>query len=133
MSKSEPDKTSKILITATPDEIHTTISRALTDSLPGITFDEEGRPGVSNLLRIISAFEGREVADVVAEVEGLSMRAFKDRAAQAVSEGLTGVRERYEEVKGRRGWVEQVREKGRERALKVARERMRIVKDLVGL
>merc|ERR1711939_634674 len=53
MSKSDADPKSRILITDTREEIHAKVKGAITDSEPGISFDPEKRPGVSNLIEIL--------------------------------------------------------------------------------
>jgi hypothetical protein len=46
--------------------ISSKIKRAVTDSTPGISFDPETRPAVSNLVSILAAATGREPHDVSA-------------------------------------------------------------------
>jgi hypothetical protein len=48
--------------------ISSKIKRAVTDSTPGISFDPELRPAVSNLVAILAAASGREPHDVRARV-----------------------------------------------------------------
>lgn len=55
MSKSAPNVNSRILITDSPQDISRKISRAVTDSDRTLTWDPEGRRGVSNLLTILEA------------------------------------------------------------------------------
>ena len=68
MSKSDGEKYSKILLTTPPDQIRTIISRALTDSLPGV-YASPDRPGVTNLLSILAAFENKSIAEIEKEVQ----------------------------------------------------------------
>ncbi|KAH9583957.1 hypothetical protein MS3_00008208, partial [Schistosoma haematobium] len=57
MSKSDTSELGIIYLTDTPDNIYKKIRRAETDSIRKITYDIENRPGVSNLLRILSAIQ----------------------------------------------------------------------------
>jgi tryptophanyl-tRNA synthetase len=132
MSKSSLDKSSKILLTTPPATIRTTISRALTDSLPGV-YSSPDRPGVTNLLNILAAFEGRTTQELESEVREWNMRRFKERVAQSVVDGLKDIQRRYEEVSGDRGWFERVRREGNERAREVASQRISQIKRIVGL
>jgi len=132
MSKSSLDKSSKILLTTPPTTIRTIISRALTDSLPGV-YSSPDRPGVTNLLNILAAFEGRTTQDLESEVREWNMRRFKERVAQSVVDGLKDIQRRYEEVSGDRGWLERVRTEGNERAREVASQRISQIKRIVGL
>lgn len=53
MSKSAADSRSRILLSDSRDEIASKIRKAVTDSEGHISYDPAGRPGVSNLLRIL--------------------------------------------------------------------------------
>lgn len=61
MSKSDPDPSSRILLTDTPQEIASKIKGAVTDSIRWIEYDAEARPGVANLLTICAALENWKV------------------------------------------------------------------------
>ncbi|KIW71537.1 tryptophan-tRNA ligase [Phialophora macrospora] len=100
MSKSDPDPKSRILITDSPEEIHAKIRGAVTDSEPGISFDPERRPGVSNLVEILKHVrESREPSEYIAKDNAnVSMRAFKELVADEIIVTLGGVRERYLEL-----------------------------------
>ena len=132
MSKSDSEKYSKILVTTTPDEIRTIISRALTDSMPGVYASPE-RPGITNLLNILAAFEDTAVAELEEEVRSLTMREFKERVAESIISGLSEIQSRYNQVKGDISWLEKARTEGRERARHVANQRMIEIKKAVGL
>ncbi|MCJ1323022.1 Tryptophan--tRNA ligase, mitochondrial [Xylographa vitiligo] len=97
MSKSHIDHRSKILLTDSPEEIHLKIKHALTDSISGISFDLTTRPGVSNLLEILSHVdpEGRSPQVWAEECKTLGMRAFKALVSDKISSSLSGFRERY--------------------------------------
>jgi len=97
MSKSHIDPRSKILLTDSPEEIHLKIKHARTDSISGISFDLATRPGVSNLLEIVSHVdpEGRSPQVWAEECKTLKMRAFKALVSDKISSSLSGFRERY--------------------------------------
>ncbi|VDP94191.1 unnamed protein product [Echinostoma caproni] len=57
MSKSDACPGSSVLLTDSPDTIRMKVRRAQTDSLQGVTYDSVGRPGISNLIRILAAVE----------------------------------------------------------------------------
>jgi tryptophanyl-tRNA synthetase len=132
MSKSAPDEFSKIVLTTPPDRIHYIIRRALTDSIPGIYSSPE-RPGITNLLTILAAFEGKTVGELETEMRDWPMKLFKERLAESIIKGLEVVRARYEQVKGDEGWLERVRRDGNGRAKDVASRRMVEIKRAVGL
>ncbi|EGO57809.1 hypothetical protein NEUTE1DRAFT_122164 [Neurospora tetrasperma FGSC 2508] len=115
MSKSDPDPSSRILLTDTPSEIHAKILKARTDSLTpslGITFDPIQRPGVSNLLQLLSHFDTQNrsaqeiAAQINAEVVGIHgglggegeenpLRKLKERVSEVVQRELNPIREKY--------------------------------------
>lgn len=69
MSKSNPDIRGRIDLIDTPDVILRHIKRAVTDFTSQVTFDEESRPGVSNLITIHSMLTGKSVEDICKESE----------------------------------------------------------------
>ena len=78
MSLQEPDKKmsksdvgdGSVFLLDDPDTIRRKIKRAVTDSETEIRFDPENKPGVSNLLSIISALSGESIDRVCAELNG---------------------------------------------------------------
>lgn len=71
MSKSDPDPKSRISLTDTPDEIASKLKKSVTDCTSQISYDLEGRPGISNLINILSIFSEKSVEDVCSEAAGL--------------------------------------------------------------
>lgn len=100
MSKSHEDPRSRILISDSAEEIKAKIKLALTDSISGISYDPSTRPGVSNLLSIVSYLdkEQRSCERLAASYENLTMRQFKDEVFAAVDRELSGIRERYDRL-----------------------------------
>ena len=104
MSKSDPDWRSRILITDSKEDIALKLRTAVTDSLDGVSYDREKRPGVSNILDIMYYMDESiaESQDALArDMQDMSMKALKERAAEVVDAGLRDVRGRYEEIMGR--------------------------------
>lgn len=139
MSKSDPNPGSRILITDTPSQIAKKISRALTDSeTKSISYDPLTRPGVSNLLEILTILEGESGPEETAlgfEGVAMPMKALKERTAEAVARELGDVGERYRELLGRGNgaWLDGVEKQGAERARASAEGTMGRVRDAVGL
>ena len=137
MAKSHTDSRSKILITDTPEDIRTKIKSAITDSLPGVSYDPESRPGLSNLIEMMSHFDkdGRSCVDIAREYESLSIRDFKNKAVDCISSNLSGIRSQYERLleneNGR--YLDEVAIKGAERAKTNADATMTVIREAVGL
>lgn len=98
MSKSEPNERSRILIMDSPDEIRRKVKSAVTDSDPDVRYDRDAKPGISNLLEIMSGCTGRDIEDLVNEFGTGGYGNFKEAAAEAVINELAPVRARYREV-----------------------------------
>ncbi|CEJ81325.1 hypothetical protein VHEMI01459 [[Torrubiella] hemipterigena] len=135
MSKSHKSDRSRILLSDSPQEIRTKISYALTDSLPGISYDPKERPGISNLLEICSIFDaaGRDVNNLANECADMQPRVFKEFVSDTIISGLDGVRDRYLDLMKRSdNYLAKVEEHGAERARQSAQETMDIVKSAIG-
>ena len=64
MSKSDPSEASRVLMLDDPDTIIKKIGRAVTDSGTDIRYDWEGKPGISNLLEMLSLFTDTSVEEL---------------------------------------------------------------------
>ena len=97
MSKSHRDPRSRIQLDDRPEEIAKKIRLALTDSVGGVSYDPEARPGVSNLLDILSYLspQGGSPSELAKAYSALTMRALKDEVIASVSASLCGIREKY--------------------------------------
>ncbi|KAK1640288.1 tryptophanyl-tRNA synthetase [Colletotrichum phormii] len=137
MSKSAKDPRSRILITDTPEEIHAKVMSAFTDSSNNVSYDPTNRPGVSNLLEILSIFDAqaRNPTQLAESLSHASLRDLKQAVSKAVIEGLGGIRERYMELlsvdEGR--YLDAVEAKGASKARLNANETMVLVREATGL
>lgn len=137
MSKSHPDPRSRVLITDRADDIHKKIMGALTDSVGHVSYDPAARPGVSNLLEIISVFDeqARSPQALAETLKDASLKTVKEMASNVVISGLRGVRERYLEVlsadDGR--YLDAVELEGARKAQDSANETMALVREATGL
>lgn len=100
MSKSDEDHRSRILITDTPDDIRKKVQRAMTDSLPGVSFDVLERPGIANLLSIMAALDqqGISIDELVQECSTLGMVEFKNRVTITIQDALAEIRDKYDHL-----------------------------------
>lgn len=101
MSKSEPNPNSRILITDDEETIRLKFRTALTDSQAGISYDPEGRPGVSNLLDILRHTMDEKMSshDLAADFKLSNLRVLKEAVADAVVKLLSDVREKFFELR----------------------------------
>ena len=134
MSKSHINERSRILLTDSTKDIHKKIKSALTDSEPKIGYDPVRRPGVSNLIEILSHFEERPSDELGAELECVSIQALKERVATVVSRHLEGIRERYFTlIEDKTGYLDSVAEAGARAARANTDVTMNQVKRVMGL
>jgi tryptophanyl-tRNA synthetase len=136
MSKSDPDESSRILITDAAETIRGKIMRALTDSQNRVgEYDATARPGVANLLEIWSHLDGEgRTADVLARAHAnWPLGRLKTAVADLVVHELEGVRDRYAEIREEEGYLTDVLETGTRKAKESAEETMALVRDAVGL
>lgn len=106
---------------------------AVTDSGKEIVFDEEHKPGISNLLNLLSVLSGRPVDGLVEEFAGRGYGELKVAVADAALAEIAPMRERTLELLGERTELEGILALGAERAREVASQTLREVYRRVGL
>lgn len=119
MSKSDPED-SLIAVTDKPDVIRRKIRRAVTDSEAVIRFDPKNKPGVSNLLTILSVLGGEKIAKICERLEGQGYGALKDETAEAVVAALEPVQRRYDELMSEKAYLATTLSNNAQRAQKLA-------------
>ncbi|KAH2759908.1 hypothetical protein KXW10_001079 [Aspergillus fumigatus] len=134
MSKSHADRRSRIILTDSPPEISKKINAALTDSELTITYDPVRRPGVANLIEILSHFDGRTCDEIAMEYRSASLRALKEHLARTLSNHLEPIREKYLSLVGdQTDYLDSIAEQGSEAARANAELTMEQVKVAMGL
>ena len=134
MSKSDPSDHARINLTDTPEAIQSKFRKAVTDSIPGVSYDVKERPGVSNLLSIYSAVRDISIDDAVSEFANVkSTKDFKDQVADAVIERLQPIQSEMARLKADPGYVHRVLDAGAEKAAQVAHGHLDEVYKIVGL
>ncbi|MBA2338394.1 MAG: tryptophan--tRNA ligase [Acidimicrobiia bacterium] len=98
MSKSDPNMRSRVLLLDPPDVVRRKIRAAVTDSEPTVRHDWGDKPGVSNLLEIMSGATLRPIPDLVDDYGDGGYGRFKDAVAEAVDEMLHPIRAAYAEL-----------------------------------
>ncbi|MDQ6935467.1 MAG: tryptophan--tRNA ligase [Actinomycetota bacterium] len=108
------------------------IRSAVTDSETEVRFDEEHKPGVSNLLTIYSELSGRQVDDLVTAYAGRGYGELKNDLAEVVVEFTSGFRDRTFQLLENRDELDHVLAQGAEQAGAVAERTLADVYDRVG-
>jgi len=134
MSKSDDNENNYIGLLEDPKKIEKKLKRAVTDSdeQARIFFDPEQKPGVSNLLSILSAASGTAIAQLVPQYEGKMYGHLKGDTAAAVVAMLEPVQRRYAEYRSNQDYLNAVMAKGAEAASEHAAITLRKVYDVIG-
>lgn len=132
MSKSDPDDTF-IAILDGPDVIRKKIRRAVTDSDSTVRFDTEEKPGVSNLMSILSALTGATMESIEAEYAGRGYGAFKNDVAEAIVDTLAPLQAEHKRLMADKTYLQTVSKECAARAASIANRTMRKVRRKVGL
>ncbi len=122
-----------ISLSATAEETAKLIKKSQTDSERMITFDPEGRPGVSALLTTAGLVTGRSPEDIAAEVGNEGSGALKRYVTESVNEYLAPIRARREELAAKPGYVREVLAAGNARANAVADATLDEVREAMGM
>ena len=131
MSKSDPEET-YISLLDTPDDVRRKIKRAVTDSDAEIRFDPEAKPGVSNLLSIISVLENCEMQKLCRELSGRGYGELKTRAADCVIAVLKPLQEKYGQLMSDKGAIQDMLFRNADKAAAIANRTLRKVQKKVG-
>ncbi|MGY1673248.1 tryptophan--tRNA ligase [Geodermatophilus sp. SYSU D00710] len=108
------------------------IRSAVTDTGREVVADPVGKPGVTNLLAIHSALSGTAVPELEERFAGRGYGDLKKELAEVVTEFVTPVRERTQELLDDRAELERLLAAGAARAREVAARTVRTVYDRVG-
>lgn len=132
MSKSEDNKNDAIFLLDTPDQIRSKFKKATTDSMRDIRFDES-RPGIYNLLTIYQLLTGKERAEIEEHFSGKSYKDLKEQLAEVVIESLRPIQERYYELTGEKGYLDEKLSTGAKKADARAEDKLHQVYKKIGL
>ena len=132
MSKSTPDSGHAIGLLDPPSRIKKMIARAVTDSKPGVDFDDLG-PGVANLLNIFQAFHGWTDEQIQSHFADLRYGDLKKQVAEAVVSHLEPIQKKYHDMTSDRGAIREILRQGAERVAPLAEATMALVRERTGL
>ena len=120
-----------IMLDETEKKTAKKVMRAVTDSGSEVRAGED-KPGVTNLLDLLSAVTGREIPDLEADFEGKMYGDFKKAVAEGVNEFLRPARERHAELSKDPAELDRLLAIGADRARNIAETTMDTVRDRVG-
>ena len=130
MSKSDPK--GDIFLKDEPAVIRKKIMSAVTDMGCEVKYDEENKPGISNLIQIYCCMKDITIEEAEKRFEGYRYGDFKKAVADAVIEELEPFQARYKEIIANKSYEEALKE-GAEKASKIANQTLKRVQKAVGL
>ncbi|MFF3289008.1 tryptophan--tRNA ligase [Streptomyces sp. NPDC003023] len=131
MGKSHEQGAGIIYLLDDADVVRKKVMRAVTDSGHDVEYAPTTRPGIANLLEILSGCTDRRPQELAGEYA--SYGALKKDTAEAVLELLQPIRERHAELAADPGHVDEVLRKGAERARGMARPTVDAAYRAIGL
>lgn len=131
MSKSEA--AGCLFLDDEPDEITAKMMGAVTDSGAGIRFDEAEKPGISNILSILSGLAGTRAPDLERECGEMKYGAFKKMAAKRIAKALAPFRKKKAKLLANPDKLMKIAARGAKAANLIANAKMKEVHAKIGL
>jgi tryptophanyl-tRNA synthetase len=116
MSTTTSSEQGRVLILDEPDLIRRKFKTAVTDSGREIRYAPDEKPGVSNLIEILSVATGRTIPEVEAGYDGRGYGDLKTDVGEAVVELFRPVQERYAELRADEGELRRLLRMGADKA-----------------
>ena len=131
MSTSTSSEAGKLLMTDPPDAIRKKIMGAVTDTGREVRRAPD-KPGISNLIDIMSVASGRSAEDIEREFEGQGYGKFKAAVADAVVACLDPIRTRYQALRADPVELERLLSEGARKAVEASQPTLRAMYDRMG-
>lgn len=132
MSKSDENENALVAILDDRDTIIKKFKKAVTDSDMSVRYDEERKPGVSNLITIYSLFTGKSVEAVEKEFDGKGYGTFKMAVGEAVADGLEPVKSECRRLLEDKVYLDGIIAEGGEKAEAIAKNTINDVYNKIG-
>lgn len=98
MSKSDDSYKGVILLLDKEEDIRKKIMSAVTDSDNKVYFDEENKPGISNLLTIYATLSNISIEDAIDKFKDYNYGNFKREVADIVVDKIMDIQKKYNEI-----------------------------------
>jgi len=120
-----------VLVLDETDVIRRKFKTAVTDSGREIRADPD-KPGISNLLEIMSVATGEPVPELEGRYDGSGYGQFKEDVGEAVTALLTPIRESYQELRGDERELQRLLAVGAEKARRASEPTLEAMYDRMG-
>jgi tryptophanyl-tRNA synthetase len=131
MSTSTSPEMGKILMVDPPDAIRRKVMSAVTDTGREVR-QAPDKPGITNLIDIMSVATGRPTADIEREYAGQGYGRFKADVADAVVACLAPIQRRYEDLRADQAELERLLSEGARKAIGTSRPTLQAMYDRMG-
>ncbi|HEX3806621.1 MAG TPA: tryptophan--tRNA ligase [Gaiellaceae bacterium] len=121
-----------VLLLDEPDTIRKKFKTAVTDSGREIQYAPDEKPGVSNLIEILSVASGRTIPEVEAAFEGRGYGDLKGDVGEAVVELVAPIQERYRELRSDEAELRRLLAIGADKAREVSAPTLRQMYERMG-
>ena len=134
MSKSDDNDNNVVRILEDPKKIIKKLKKAVTDSdnPPVIAYDWEKKPGVSNLLDLLSAATDTPIETLVEKYKGQMYGTFKCDVGDALVAMLEPIQTRYKEIREDETYLKEILAQGAQKAAERANKTLEDVQKKVG-
>ena len=134
MSKSELSDLSRINLTDDKDQIINKIKKAKTDTLPlpATSADLEKRPEAKNLMSIYSSIIDVNLDDTINKFSGKNFSEFKENLSQVLVDKIIPISSEIKKLLKEKSFLDQILDSGRQKADKIASEKVKKIKEIMG-
>ena len=132
MSKSSENQKGIIYLLDDEPTIRKKISQAVTDSEGKVYYDEENKPGISNLLTIYSYFKNINIKEAEEYFKNYNYGNLKKEVADILVENLTKIQNRYNEIINSKE-LDKILDDGRNKMNEYAKNKYEDIRKKVGL
>ncbi len=132
MSKSEDNPQGVISMFDDVDSIVKKIMRATTDSDNSIKYDPDNKPGISNLINIVTSLSDRTIEDIEKEFDGKGYGEFKKYVASVTSSHISEIQKRFNEIINSKE-LDDILNEGISKSKELAEKKYRIMCERMGI
>ena len=134
MSKSELSDLSRINLTDDKDQIINKIKKAKTDTLPlpATSADLEKRPEAKNLMSIYSSITDVNLDDTINKFSGKNFSEFKENLSQVLVDKIIPISNEIKKLLKEKSFLDQILDSGRQKADKIASEKVKKIREIMG-
>jgi tryptophanyl-tRNA synthetase len=132
MSTTMSSEQGAVYVGDAPDVIRKKFKTAVTDSEREIRYDPEHKPGVSNLLEIMSVATGESIETLEQRFQGAGYGDLKEAVGESVVELLTPIRERFEALRKDERELQRLLAVGADKARRAAEPTLELIVDRMG-